>query len=284
MESSISAAVPVSRPVRIRAEDRIEMTEELVDAYFRWMADKGRTPETLDTYRRNLDLFYAWLPEGKHIRRDTLQRWRESLLESGYAVRTVNTAVSSVNSLLGYCGRRDFQIEKPLALDGKTQPELTRAEYLRLLRAACLSGRERTSLFVKLLGNTALGLLALPLLTVAAVNDGVVHPAAGPPVRIPSVVAQQLLDYAAHEGIHSGPIFLTRDGNPISRTDVTTSIQYLCKTAQVPKAKANPRCLKKLYQSTRRAMEQELAPVLDRMYDQLLEQEQIYIAWEPCEK
>ncbi len=89
-----------------------------------------------------------------------------------------------------------------------------------------------------------------------------------------------MLDYAARQGIRSGPIFLTRAGKLIDRTYAAQSIRRLCPAAQVPEEKGNPRCLRKMYQTTRDGIERNVALLVERAQDRLLEEEQLTVGWE----
>ena len=89
-----------------------------------------------------------------------------SCWKAGYALRTVNGAMSAANSLLEYCGHREFQVQDLPAPAADAQPELTRSEYIRLLQAAKMQGKARTYLLVKSLALLGLGIPA------AAARDG----------------------------------------------------------------------------------------------------------------
>ena len=149
----------------------LPLTPEGLEDYLDTLDRKGRSRETLDIYRRNLRFFYDDLPEDKTVRPGTLDGWRQHLLDKGYSPRTVNTRLSTVNSLMDFLGRRDLQSMG--TLDGsQSQPELTRTEYLRLLSTARALGKERLYLLVKLFGSTDLALTDLPRLTVATLLEG----------------------------------------------------------------------------------------------------------------
>ena len=101
------------------------------------------------------------------------------------------------------------------------QPELTRTEYLRLLQTARALNRERVYLLVKLFGTTGLTVQELEKVTVEAVREGkltIQFNRNKQMLRIPEGLQQELLDYAKRSGYLTGPIFLTKDGTPMSRT------------------------------------------------------------------
>lgn len=98
-------------------------------------------------------------------------------------------------------------------------------------------------------------------------------------LRIPDGLQSELLDYAKRNGYLSGPIFLTKEGTPMSRTYVSTIIRQLCAAAKVSEEKGNPRCLKRLYQTTRAGIEDNIALLVEQAHNRLLEKEQFEIGW-----
>ena len=278
MEASASTAGSLLRARRRVGRDGLSLTPELIEDFLSDILAKGRTPETTQVYRVKLYQLYDWLPEDKRVEWGTLESWRSSLLEEGYAARTVNLCISAANSLLEACGRRELQLVKPLALGTEPQPELTRAEYLRLLSTARMFGKEREYLMIKAFAAMGLGINDLRSLTVEAARAGEIENT-GFPVHIPRCFQAELLDFAKREQITSGPLFTTKAGKPLARTSVTIMIQRLCHDARVPKEKATPRCLRKLYQSTRAGIQENVALLVEQAHDRLLESEQITVGW-----
>lgn len=270
--------------IRRRHKREVPLTPESIDGYLEYLRSAGRTEGTLETYRQRLGQLYQALPEdSKSIRRDTLIWWREKLVEDGRSAAGINQYIIVINGYLGYMGARDFQVIDRLEGDDKPVPDLTRNEYLRLLSAARILGREQTYLLVKVFGNSDLPLQELPSLTVEAARAGMIrvaHRCSSEIIRFPNALCQELLDYARRRGIRSGPIFLTRTGNLIARNNVTAAIRQLCAAAQVPEEKGSPRCLRKMYQATREGIERNVALLVERAQDRLLEEEQLTVGWD----
>ena len=99
-------------------------------------------------------------------------------------------------------------------------------------------------------------------------------------IRIPTCLRGELLEFVRQEGIQSGPIFITKNGTVISRTAVTALIQRISGEARVAPEKCNPRCLRRLYQTTRENIRANIALLAEQTYDRLLEQEQLIAGWE----
>ena len=179
-------------------------------------------------------------------------------------------------------GHREYQLASQLKSETELQPELTRAEYLRLLQTARTLGREKVYVLGKRLGAPGRSVQEVSKVTVEAGTEGkltVTSSRSKQVLRIPEGLQKELLDYGRRNGYLKGPLFLTREGTPMSRTYMTTIIRQLCEAARVPGEKDNPRCFKRLYQSTRSGIEENIALLVEQAHARLLEQEQLEIGW-----
>lgn len=261
----------------------VPLSQAGIEEYLSACRAEGRTGGTLQVYRRGLQRLHADLPADKIIRQGTLEHWREELLCRGYAPNTVNGFLSVSNAYLDFVGHREYQLTEQLKPEAELQPELTRAEYLRLLQTARALDRERVYLLVKLFATTGIPVQELSKVTAEAVREGRINELVGRTertVRIPDCLQRELLRYAQRNGYISGPLFLTKEGTPMSRTYVSTLIRQLCADARIPDGKGNPRCLKRLYQSTYAAIESNVALLVEQAMDRQLEMEQMAVGWE----
>ena len=258
-----------------RESAELKLTEECIASFLEELARKGRTPGTLDTYQRNICSLYDALPEDKTLLPGTLDRWQQDMLAEGYSPRTVNTRLSVANHLVAFLGRRELQTRGTLQIGEGGTPELTRREYLRLLSTARILGKERIYLLVKLFGSTDLAVGDLGQLTVEALRGEEACPS-----RLPDFLRRELLDYARRESITSGPVFCTKRGKPLGRTAVTDSMKQLCRDARVAEEKVNPRCLRRLWQTTQDGFRAQLDRMVEQAWDCLLETEQLSIGWD----
>ena len=268
---------------RKRRGDRgVQISQAKIRGYLEALRQKGRSQETIRTYDAKLRALAAYLPPHGYLMRDTLLRWREELLEH-YSPSTVNTYLSVANGLLEYLERRDLQLPRQLDPETELLPELTRAEYLRLLQAAKALDRERTYLLVKVFALVGPRVGELPQVTAEAVEAGRVlltDQGARQYVPIPACLRKELLSYARRTGIRSGPIFITRNGRPLRRTQVASEIRALCRDARVDAEKGNPRCLRKLYRATQEDVERSVQLLAEQSYERLLDSEQLVVGWE----
>ena len=258
----------------------VSMTPKQIEDFLKALQKKGRQTSTVESYRRSLHALYQALPEKKELSRRFFAGWQKSLTEQGDSVRTVNAKTAAVNSFLAYLGRRELQLQ-PLPLPEDVQPELTRAEYLRLLQMAKAMKKERTYLLIKLIACTGASVQDVAYVTMEALADGqsVVFTPGGSLYIFPTL-QKELLCYAKRQGIRRGPLFLTRKGSLIDRSNITRSIKCLCKDAKVPEEKATPLCLRKLYQATYAGIRENMDILVEQAYTKLLEKEERSIGWE----
>ncbi len=263
--------------------DRLEITDETMDAFLKSMVQNNRSPNSIETYRRILTKFYEYLPEEKTVSANTLSQWQKYLLEQGYAARTINAHISILNNFMHFIGKREWQHTVPLAQKENIQPELTRTEYLRLLQTAKVMEKERTYLIIKTLCCIGIRVQELGQITVEAVENGrasvMFYVNNKRLISIPKILRTELLEYAKRENIKSGPIFITRNGTLLNRTNIWNSIQDVCREAHVPEEKANPRCLWKLHQSTYENIQFNISVLIEQAYEQMLDNEELTIGW-----
>lgn len=261
------------------------ITPDQIRDYLDSLTSKGRVPATREQYSRVLELFYAALPADKRVTLRAITRWRDQLLEQGYARGTINSRLSVVNNFLEFLGHRELQLKDFFRREERVHtPDMTRAEYLRLLQVARGMGREMIYLIVKLIVLTGIRDQDIRRVRVEMVAEGYVTTTVSGKTerrRIPRSLQQELLDYAKREGLTEGVLFLGKNRkNAVHRSYVAYLLQRLCQSAQVPAEKGNIRCLRRLYQATWEEIRSNMDLLLEEAYERRMEQEQCYVAWE----
>lgn len=264
--------------------DAEELTLEKIGSFLETMGGKGRSAGSLQSYRGILNGLYDYLPEGKLLTEHTGPAWKVWLEEQGLSPRTVNARLSALNSLYLYLGHRAWQINDFSRAESAAQPELSRAEYLRLLSAAKALDRERAYLLIKTLGGAGLRIQELSQLTVEAVRQGTVcldyhNHSQKRVLRIPPALQKELMEYICRTNVAEGPVFVTSEGKPLSRSEIHRIVSSVSSTARVSKEKANPRCLWKMYQSTHESIQSGINLLIDQAYARMLDEEQLTVGW-----
>ena len=259
------------------------LTPEILADYAAKLRAQGRREDSVRSCERVLRQFYDFLSADKLVGKDTLQAWRDQLLAEHYAVRSVNSKVSTVNALLESMGCREFQVTKQLPAEDFDTPELTRQEYVRMLQTAKILEDERAYVLTKLFATTGIAVLDLPAVTVEAVQAGHAVLKSGKKleiIRFPASLQADLLRYAKENGHPSGMIFTKKDGSAIARTQVSLFIQKLALEAKVPAEKGNIRALRQLYKTTISGIEANFDLLVWQAYERQLETEQLSVGWE----
>ena len=273
-------------------QDAVLLDERNTGEFFLFLKEKGRTEGTIENYSHSLKELYDYLPEetgenGKYIGSGTLARWQKDLLRQGYAVRTVNARMSAVNKFLEFRSRKDLQVAPMSVKDEGVQPELSRAEYLRLLNVAKMTGQERTYFLLKTIATIGIRMDELQEVTVEHLREGritVGKVRSRRTVRIPALLREELLSYAKRTGIGSGALFLTKNGMPVNRKHVHYSFKQLCQDARVAEEKVTPGCLRNLYYRTYETIQNSIAILTEQAYERMLEEEQASVGWESGRK
>ncbi len=259
-----------------------KLTHSDIEHFLIHIKSTGRSDETISKYRVDLNRFYEFLDSEKLIFTNTLSQWKQSMIEDGYAPRTINSRIVAANRFLAFVGCRDWQFFEWMDLEDAEAMELTREEYQMLLAEARSQENIQLYLIIKVLACADLTPSDLLLLTREALNEGVVSGrmrGADRTVVIPELLRAELLDFAMQRGIRTGPIFLNRNKKPYGRTIITNMISMLGNEVGLEPGKANPRNLRNLYLNTLADFQREADNWVTNSYRKLLADEENQIGW-----
>lgn len=202
-------------------------------------------------------------------------------MEKGYAVRSINSMLASLNSLLDFFGWSDCKV-KNVKMQHQAyceeEKELTKAEYLRLLNAA--KDRPQLRLVLETICGTGIRVSELRYFTVEAVKSGTVVvncKSKNRMILLPGKLKKLLLCYARRNDIRSGAIFITRNGNPLNRSNIWAQMKSLCEAAGVKKSKVFPHNLRKLFARTFYGIEKDITKLADILGHSSIDTTRIYI-------
>lgn len=264
----------------IYTDEALPLTPEVVDRFFETMIKSGRQEETVKVYRRALDELTGYLGDDQTITLERLVNWRDYLEGKGYAPSTINLWSSAVNSLMRYCGFERTRLHHTQLEPRDAQPELTRSEYLSFMTKVRQIGTEQEYILIKVFATMNITIRDLPCITVEAVREGQVKMSDGRVEEIPVCLKRELTHYVRQNGITGGPVFVTRSGNPLDRSNIAKSIRILAGKAGIEQEKCCPRALHRMYVKTREEIWQGLEAMYDQAYDSLLNTEQMLIGWD----
>ena len=252
----------------------------LISAYRANLIREEKSTATVEKYLRDVRAFSAYVGE-RCVTKELTVAYKAHLQERGYALRSINSMLASVNSLMDFLGWQECRVK---ALKQQRQiycaeeKELTKAEYVRLLEAA--GDRPQLRLVMETICSTGIRVSELRFFTVEAVRRGevVVH-CKGKTRRIliPGKLRRRLLDYAGKEKNRSGVIFVTRSGKPLNRSSIWAQMKALCGAAGVSGSKVFPHNLRKLFARTFYGIEKDIAKLADILGHSSIDTTRIYI-------
>ena len=246
-------------------DERI-LTAEKLQQFQIYLHREEKSAATIEKYLRVARKFLRF-SEGKPVTKETVIAFKSLLTAQHYAVRSMNSMLASLNSLLGFLGWGDCRA-KSIRQQRQTycaeDKELTREEYLRLLQAA--EGQPRLCLLLKTICGTGIRVSELQYFTVEAVRRSEITISCKSKTRtilVPGKLKALLLAYAAKNGIRSGPVFVTRSGRPLDRSNIRAQMKALCQQADVQPSKVFPHNLRKLFARTFYGIEKDIAKLAD---------------------
>lgn len=132
------------------AKKSLCLTVTLIQRYAGHLCDQERSAATIQKYVHDLTALSTFL-DGRPMTKGLLLEWKEGLI-GRYAPASVNAMLAAVNRFLTFLGRNDLRL-RPLkiqrALFLPADKELTRAEYIRLVRAAQSRDNQRLALVLQ---------------------------------------------------------------------------------------------------------------------------------------
>ena len=256
------------------------LSEEKIHAFREYLFREEKSAATIEKYLRDVRAFSAFAGE-REITKELTVAFKKSLVEKEYAVRSVNSMLSSLNSLLVFLGCESCKV-KILRCQRQIycteDQELSKAEYLRLLNAA----RKHTqlNLVMQTICGTGIRVSELRYFTVEAVTWGEISVRCKNKTRmilIPGKLKKLLLNYARKHGISTGQIFVGKTGKPLDRSSIWARMKRLCKVAGVNPTKVFPHNLRKLFARTFYGIEKDIAKLADILGHGSIETTRIYI-------
>ena len=231
---------------------KLQLTEREFDQFEDYLRHDEREESTIEAYLRSLTRFAEWA-DGRAVTKELAMEWKAALAEAGYRPISVNAMLAAVNKFFICMGREDCKV-KYLKLQRqmfrKSEKDLSKEEYQRLVQAAHEKGDLRMDLILETICATGIRVGELKYITLETVRAGVAEIALKGKIRtilLPHRLCRKLQKYAKQQKIASGKIFLTQDGLPVSRQYVWTRMKALCEPAGVERSKAFPHNLRSLF-------------------------------------
>ncbi len=258
------------------------LTDKQITAFTIYLKSEEKSENTIEKYIRDVRAFSVYM-NGAEITKETVIAYKNKLLSENYAARSINSMLASLNGLFSFLGWADLKV-KSIKLQRQIycpeEKELTKAEYLRLVNTAKQKGNERLNLLIQTICGTGIRVSELQYITVEAVKRGEAVVSLKGKTRSVFIVRElqkKLLRYAAEQKITVGAIFITRNGKPMSRTNIWREMKNLCVHAEVDPQKVFPHNLRHLFARTFYGIEKDIAKLADLLGHSSINTTRIYI-------
>ena len=134
------------------------LTSNQIAAFAVYLKSEEKSENTIEKYIRDVRAFTTYMGNAE-ITKEAVIAYKNKLLSEGYAVRSINSMVASINSLFAFLGWQNLKV-KSLKLQQQIycseEKELTKAEYMRLVNTAKQKGNERLNLLIQTICGTGI--------------------------------------------------------------------------------------------------------------------------------
>ena len=256
------------------------LTSESILNFQKHLNMEEKSAATVAKYVRDCRAFFIFAGE-QPISKLLVMQYKQSMIEKGYAVKSINSMLASLNSLLNFLGWEECKVKNIRSqrqIYCEEKRELSKEEYIRLLKAA--KNNPRIELILQTICGTGIRVSELVYFTVENVNQGAINVSCKNKIRtilIPTALKKLLLKYAKKNKIKSGVIFRTKSGKAMNRSNIWAQMKRLAKEAGVLPSKVFPHNLRKLFAKTFYKAEKDIAKLADILGHRSINTTRIYI-------
>ncbi len=169
------------------------------------MQEEERESGTIEKYARDVGVFISWA-QGQTVDKELTARWKDHLKDGGFQPETINSKLSALNKFFSFLGWDECRVKYlkiQHRLFRRTDRDLTKEEYKKLLDTANGSGKERLALLMKTICATGIRVSEVKYITVEAVSAGRAEISLKGKIRtilIPGKLCRKLQKYAKKRG------------------------------------------------------------------------------------
>ena len=257
-----------------------KITDKQIEKFDRYLKSEERASATIEKYIRDVRAFSVWLGE-EEFDKSAVLSYKNYLIEN-YSPASVNSMLSSLNGFFAFMDRRDCHVKTikiQRQIFAKSERELTKAEYERLLDAAQEKGNERLYYLMQTICSTGIRISELRYITVDAVKKGLADIRCKGKTRkviLPKQLCKMLKGYIKEQGIKKGSVFQTKSGKPLDRSNVWKMLKSLCESAGVSKEKVFPHNFRHLFARTYYSLQKDLVRLADILGHESVDTTRIY--------
>ena len=244
-----------------------EITNEAMQSFKKYLISEEKAKATVGKYLHDVSEFQIWLGE-RELCKTAVLKYKSYLCEH-YAPTSVNAALSSLNCFFNFMEWYDLRVKNlkiQKQIFASADKGLTKGEYGRLLQVANQKKNERLYLLMQTICSTGIRVSELRHITVEAIRCGVAEINCKGKCRrifLPAQLCRILKQYVKKQKIKSGAVFVTKNGNPLDRSNIWSDMKKLCKAANVSEKKVFPHNLRHLFARTYYNLQKDVVRLAD---------------------
>ena len=243
------------------------ITKEIILNFEKHLTAEEKASATLEKYIRDVKAFCAWL-DGRTVDKNEILNYKNELCEK-YSVSSVNSVISALNTFFAFCDWNELRIKAiktQKQIFSNKEKELTKQEYQRLLQTACNKGNERLFLLMQTICSCGIRISELKYITVESLKRERAEincKGKRRSVFLPSDLCKMLKEYTHKKKIKSGPVFISKTGKPLDRSNIWSDMKKLCREAGVSEKKVFPHNLRHLFARTYYSNQKDIVRLAD---------------------
>lgn len=259
----------------------IILTNEMIRKYIISLIEDEKSKATVDKYQRDVLALYEFLPEDKILTKERALEYKTHILEQ-YKATSANSMMTSLNRFFSFIGADNIKLKLLRVQKAnfiESRKELTKEEYKKLLKAAKDKGNEKLCLLLQTICSTGIRVSEHKYITVETLLEGracINNKGKVRYVIIPIKLKKMLIGYCKKNGIKKGPVFITRNGKPLDRSNIWKNMKELCEMAGVERNKVFPHNLRHLFALTYYRLQKDIVRLADILGHSSVETTRIY--------
>lgn len=254
--------------------------KEKIEEYKKYLIREEKSEVTIGKYVRDVTAYLKYAGESS-LDKEHVVEYKRNLEENQYQTSSINSMLAALNSFLTFLGHPESKV-KALRVQKKIYSEedreLTKKDYVKLLEAS--KQDKQIHLIFQTICNTGIRISELKYFTVEGVRNKKLCVHCKNKIRtifVPDNLRGMLLCYAKEKDIRSGSIFVTRNGNPLDRSNIWKKMKKVCEKAGVNPSKVFPHNFRKLFARMFYEMHKDIAKLADLLGHESIETTRIYI-------
>ena len=259
-----------------------KISNDTIDMFCNYLKEQERSASTIHKYIHDITLLREYA-DGEIQDKEHLVGFRKYLENKEFASRSINSMLTAINCFMKFlgCDWRLHSIRVQRQNFTSPEKELTREEYGQMVHYAEEMGNSRLAMMVQTLCATGIRISELKFITAESLAGGTTEVNNKGKIRtilLPDTLVKKLNKYCMDKGIASGPIFITRTGKPMDRSNIWRMLKRLAELANVAKKKAFPHNLRHLFARTYYKMFPDPIRLADILGHSSLDTTRIYTA------